>query len=259
MIIIPYSLKNKNTKGSLPNSMLNPLISSLSPSRRSKGARLVSIRDKINQIGIHVKLNSWKSNLFSINRFLFWVKIMRKTRINATSKERLCNIPRILPSLEKALVLLHPTNTTIYAPRPRREKNRNELHFIKSLFPAQGRIHAHIVINIIINKIGLITKIILCLLLIKNISLNRSFTPSATGCSRPKKETLLGPSRIWLSPSSFRSNRVTKATPPSPNRIRISCLTIHKNILRLKETVGFMLLRCRIITLGIRDTGIFLT
>lgn len=47
--IIPYSPKNKKTKPELPNSILKPLISSLSPSAKSKGARLVSETIKINQ------------------------------------------------------------------------------------------------------------------------------------------------------------------------------------------------------------------
>jgi len=45
--IIPYSPKKRSTKPTLPISILNPLISSLSPSAKSKGARLVS--DKINK------------------------------------------------------------------------------------------------------------------------------------------------------------------------------------------------------------------
>lgn len=44
--IIPYSPKKRRTNPTLPISILNPLISSLSPSAKSKGARLVS--DKIN-------------------------------------------------------------------------------------------------------------------------------------------------------------------------------------------------------------------
>lgn len=47
--IIPYSPKNKKTKPDLPNSILNPLINSLSPSAKSKGARLVSEITIINQ------------------------------------------------------------------------------------------------------------------------------------------------------------------------------------------------------------------
>lgn len=45
--IVPYSPKKRSTNPTLPISMLNPLISSLSPSAKSKGARLVS--DKINK------------------------------------------------------------------------------------------------------------------------------------------------------------------------------------------------------------------
>ena len=45
--IIPYSPKKRSTNPTLPISILNPLISSLSPSAKSKGARFVS--DKINK------------------------------------------------------------------------------------------------------------------------------------------------------------------------------------------------------------------
>lgn len=47
--IIPYSPRNKKTNPELPNSMLNPLINSLSPSAKSKGARFVSEIIRINQ------------------------------------------------------------------------------------------------------------------------------------------------------------------------------------------------------------------
>jgi hypothetical protein len=40
--IIPYSAKNKRTKPADPYSILNPEISSLSPSLKSNGARFVS-------------------------------------------------------------------------------------------------------------------------------------------------------------------------------------------------------------------------
>jgi hypothetical protein len=49
-IIIPYSLKKRKINNRLLISILNPLISSLSPSSRSKGARFVSIRENRIQI-----------------------------------------------------------------------------------------------------------------------------------------------------------------------------------------------------------------
>jgi hypothetical protein len=52
-MIIPYSLKNKNTNVRLLISILNPLISSLSPSNKSKGARFVSMRERANQRANH--------------------------------------------------------------------------------------------------------------------------------------------------------------------------------------------------------------
>jgi len=67
--IIPYSLKNKKTNDSLPISILKPLISSLSPSNKSKGARFVSIKDIIIHKLVHI-INSSKPvsiSLFSMN------------------------------------------------------------------------------------------------------------------------------------------------------------------------------------------------
>lgn len=67
--------------------------------------------------------------------------------------------------------------------------------------------------------------------MLKNSSLKSSLIPSETGCSNPNTVTLLGPSRIWVNPSSFRSNKVTKATPPIPNKVSTSRITNHNNIL----------------------------
>jgi len=50
-----------------------------------------------------------------------------------------------------------------------------------------------------------------------------------TGWRTPLKVTLLGPRRIWLNPNIFRSNKVTKATPPKPRRIIIKEITTHNN------------------------------
>lgn len=54
-IIIPYSLKNNRTNDTLENSVLNPLTSSLSPSAKSKGARLSSPKTIIKK-GINIKI-----------------------------------------------------------------------------------------------------------------------------------------------------------------------------------------------------------
>jgi hypothetical protein len=113
-IIIPYSLRNKNTKVKLLISILNPLINSLSPSRRSKGARFVSIRERINQ-----RINQRTINSTSRDALLLKEKVLKKeratikTKIRATSKDRLCKMPRNLPSFEKLLALLQPVKITI--------------------------------------------------------------------------------------------------------------------------------------------------
>jgi len=108
-ITIPYSLKNKYTNISLPISTLNPLINSLSPSSKSKGARFLSIKDKVSH-----KINQNNNNSHLETGEVIKLKLLverrkyKKTIIKATSYESLCKIPRIPPNLEKALVELHP-------------------------------------------------------------------------------------------------------------------------------------------------------
>ena len=41
---------------------------------------------------------------------------------------------------------------------------------------------------------------------------------SSSGCSKPRKETLLGPKRLWKNPIIFRSKRVKKATDKKINK-----------------------------------------
>jgi hypothetical protein len=48
---IPYSLRKIKINNLLPNSTLNPEMSSLSPSLKSNGARLTSATTEINQSG----------------------------------------------------------------------------------------------------------------------------------------------------------------------------------------------------------------
>jgi hypothetical protein len=107
--IIPYSLKNKKININLPISILNPLINSLSPSSKSKGARLVSIKDtkthKISQIKFISQ--AFTTHLFKENLF-HCVNTMKKIKIRATSKDNLWSNPRKLPNLEKLLTVLQP-------------------------------------------------------------------------------------------------------------------------------------------------------
>jgi len=84
--IIPYSLRNRYTNINLPISILNPLINSLSPSNKSKGARFPSIKMKINittsqttDTSKVINLNEEKENLDSKD------KHHRKAKIKATS------------------------------------------------------------------------------------------------------------------------------------------------------------------------------
>lgn len=71
--IIPYSPKKRSTNPTLPISMLNPLISSLSPSAKSKGARLVSDKIKRNhtrKLKKQKNLNTEILNVFLNNKSL---------------------------------------------------------------------------------------------------------------------------------------------------------------------------------------------
>ena len=73
--IIPYSPKKRSTNPTLPISILNPLISSLSPSAKSKGARLVS--DKINKNHIK-KLKKQKNLKTEILNVLLKIKSLKR-------------------------------------------------------------------------------------------------------------------------------------------------------------------------------------
>lgn len=113
-IIIPYSLRNRNTKVRLLISILNPLINSLSPSSKSKGARFVSMRERINQrINQRIINSTSKAVLLLKEKALKKERAIMKTKIRATSKDKLCKIPRSLPNLEKLLALLQPVRITI--------------------------------------------------------------------------------------------------------------------------------------------------
>jgi hypothetical protein len=181
-IIIPYSLRNRKTKVKLLISILNPLINSLSPSSKSNGARFVSIRERINQ-----RINQIITISTSILMFLLKekdlkkVKITRKVKIKATSKDKLCKIPRNLPSLENLLALLQPVKITIYAPTPRKEKNIRLEYFKNKTQPLQGISHLHTTINKIKSKAGLIENSTFCEDDTKCNCLKSNLTPSITG------------------------------------------------------------------------------
>jgi len=182
MIIIPYSLKNKNTKVKLLISMLNPLINSLSPSNKSKGARLVSMRERINQrISQMATISTSKLRFLLKEKELKKDKTTRKVRIKATSKDRLCKIPRSLPSLENLLALLQPVIITIYAPTPKKEKNISLEYFINKIEPSQGISHLHTTINKIKSRAGLMEKSTLWEDDTKCNCLKSNLTPSITG------------------------------------------------------------------------------
>lgn len=84
IISIPYSLRNKYTNIRLPISILNPLISSLSPSIRSNGARFLSIKDNKNHKDIQTASLSKEAALF-MRRLNRLEKTTINSNINATS------------------------------------------------------------------------------------------------------------------------------------------------------------------------------
>lgn len=93
--------------------MLKPLINSLSPSRRSKGARFLSISDIIIHKTIQNKnISILKLLKLEILKVLYHNKTYTKRMINATSYDSLCKMPRILPNFEKTLTDLHPVKIT---------------------------------------------------------------------------------------------------------------------------------------------------
>ena len=64
--IIPYSPKKRSTNPTLPISILNPLISSLSPSAKSKGARFVSDKIKRNHTKKLKKQKNLKTEILKV-------------------------------------------------------------------------------------------------------------------------------------------------------------------------------------------------
>lgn len=108
IVNIPYSLRKRRMNTELPISTLNPLISSLSPSRRSKGARLLSISEMTNHITPHKKKISVLLELVLKKNLFEKLNANKKIIMRAASKESLWSSPRTDPSLEKSLVTLHP-------------------------------------------------------------------------------------------------------------------------------------------------------
>lgn len=80
---IPYSAKNKRTNPLDPYSILNPEISSLSPSLKSKGARLVSATH-LNQNKIKIKKGNPEKNQ-ELKVLLFCIPINRKKKTKEIS------------------------------------------------------------------------------------------------------------------------------------------------------------------------------
>lgn len=60
-----------------------------------------------------------------------------------------------------------------------------------------------------------------------------SLKASNKGWTKPMKETLLGPKRIWKDPMTFRSNKVKKATD---KRIRRQWINQHKKEIKEYST-----------------------
>lgn len=99
--IIPYSLKKIKINPNLPNSKLKPLINSLSPSAKSKGARFISATQQIHHKGkikivtdnVSKKTMSSKFNLEMNNKGL------NKITTSVISYLTLCLLARNLPTI----------------------------------------------------------------------------------------------------------------------------------------------------------------
>ena len=87
-MILAYSAIKIKANPSLPYSMLNPDTSSDSPSAKSKGVRLVSARQEINQIpvkGIKIKIFLKKKFIFIITNILKeFLKIKKNIKMRAS-------------------------------------------------------------------------------------------------------------------------------------------------------------------------------
>lgn len=105
----PYSLRKRKTKSTLPSSMLNPLISSLSPSSRSKGARFLSIKHSKAHLTNHTKISSTLRERVLV-RVISFVKlaVMSIMASKVTSKDRLWSMARMPPTFENPLLPPHP-------------------------------------------------------------------------------------------------------------------------------------------------------
>lgn len=107
---IPYSPTKTKAKSTLPSSRLNPLISSLSPSAKSKGARLVSAMTLNLQAG---KAQRAISALHKSHEVCFVSRTLDKTiSANLTSYLTLCVQARIPPRNPYLDVLLSPLRST---------------------------------------------------------------------------------------------------------------------------------------------------
>jgi len=196
-IIWAYSAKNRIVKPEPENSVLKPETSSLSPSERSKGARLVSastttmIMTSIIRLNIEIEENPE-------NRLIHFVKsIGNKTRKKiATSYEILWAKARYPPSLLYILLDLHPTKQIGNTPIAKKiKKNRTPIcsRKKKEFWITKNRSPANIKV-----KIGIIIKNSLFLCRGINHDFERSFRASAIGWRIPANLTLLGPRRNWI-------------------------------------------------------------
>jgi hypothetical protein len=85
-IIIEYSARKNKVKPLAPYSILKPEINSLSPSLKSKGARLVSLTNVITQIIIKGKVNKYMLIFFILRLILLKNKIeINRSNVKITS------------------------------------------------------------------------------------------------------------------------------------------------------------------------------
>ena len=171
--------------------MLNPEISSLSPSLKSKGVRFISLIREMYMIMINVKLK----NVLILQLLMFGEENITKKQIiivlRRSSYEMVCELARIAPIILYLENLPQPSSIIEYTVIPKSEKRiKNNIFSSIILYSLSVSIIQR---SIIVNNIDLLTK--------KNkekhfLGMRRFFIksliPSSRGWKSPKNTTLLG-------------------------------------------------------------------
>jgi len=202
-----YSPRNSKVNTIPPVSRLNPLISSLSPSAKSIGARFDSAKthtahpltNNLHNPKPPIRTNDPPNT-----------SKPRRERAIATSYLILCEEARTPPRTLNAAADKVPTVNRAYTRRPRTPKKPKPPRRL-GLKPVEesGKVHptrASV-------KSPKATKTIVVALPGPLSSLRINLTPSKGGCPTPIQPAFVGPTRLCLSPKVLRSNKVKKKRP----------------------------------------------